>query len=81
MQLATSAGWRLRGTLGGLLAGLLFVCRVRGHSGVGNSLMAYLGKMLWFRRVFNGHPQSGCEIVVLCSRALAHLGRKALHGS
>ncbi|WP_082626669.1 chromate efflux transporter [Tritonibacter multivorans] len=75
MQLATYAGWRLRGIAGGLLAGLLFV-------GPGAVVIAAL---VWLYTLFGALPlvQAGflgikAAVIVIVVQALARIGRKAL---
>ena len=77
MQLATYSGWRLRGTLGGLIAGLLFV--------VPGALVililalgyAYYGQLPIVQAVFTGVKAAVIAIVL---RALISLSYKALNG-
>jgi len=77
MQLATYAGWRLRGTLGGLIAGLLFVlpgALVILALALG---YAFYGQMPIVQAVFAGIKAAVIAIVL---RALITLSRKALDG-
>ena len=77
MQLATYAGWRLHGVLGGLLAGLLFVlpgaavilCLALGY--------AYFGELPLVQAVFLGIQAA---VVAIVFNALLKLSRKALTG-
>lgn len=77
MQLATYAGWRLRGTLGGLMAGLLFV--------LPGALVifalafgyAFYGQLPWVQAVFLGVKAA---VVVIVLHALISLSRRALKG-
>ena len=77
MQLATYAGWRLRGTLGGLLAGLLFVvpgaCVILALA----LLYVHFGDLPLVQSAFLG-IQAAVIVVVL--QALLRLGQKALTG-
>ncbi len=77
MQLATYAGWRLRGTLGGLIAGALFVL-----PGAVVILALALGYALYgqipiVQAVFLGIKAA---VVAIVLRALMSLSRKALNG-
>lgn len=77
MQLATYAGWRLRGVAGGLLAGLLFVL-----PGALVILMlatgyAFYGQLPMVQAIFTGIKAAVIAIVL---RALISLSRKALTG-
>ena len=77
MQLATYAGWRLRGMLGGLLAGLLFV----GPGAVVILVLAlgYIqyGDLPLVRAAFLGVKAA---VIVIVLQALVRLARKALTG-
>ena len=77
MQLATYAGWRLRGTLGGLLAGLLFV--LPGATVILALAFgyAYFGQLPLVQAAFMGIKAA---VIVVVFQALRNLGRKALHG-
>lgn len=77
MQLATYAGWRLRGTLGGLLAGLLFVLPGAAIILVLAFGYAYFGQMPLVQAAFMGIKAA---VIVVVVQALRNLGRKALHG-
>ena len=77
MQLATYAGWRLRGTLGGLLAGLLFVLPGAAVILVLAFGYAYFGQMPLVQAAFMGIKAA---VIVVVVQALRNLGRKALHG-
>ena len=77
MQLATYAGWRLRGIPGGLLAGLLFVLPGALIIGVLVWLYALYGELELVQAGFLGIKASVVVIVLLALRKLA---RKALHG-
>ncbi|WP_281018502.1 MULTISPECIES: chromate efflux transporter [unclassified Minwuia] len=76
MQLATYAGWRLRGVPGGLLAGMLFVipgaCVVLGLA----ILYAHFGKTPLLATLFLGIKAAVLVIVV---EALLKVARRALH--
>lgn len=77
MQLATYAGWRLRGVSGGLLAGLLFVMPGAIIISVLVGLYATYGNLDLVQAGFLGIKASVVIIVLLALRKLA---RKALHG-
>ncbi|AUR03390.1 putative chromate transporter [Phaeobacter inhibens] len=77
MQLATYAGWRLRGAPGGVLAGLLFV--LPGALVIAALVFLYMN--------FGAQPlvQAGflgikAAVVAIVLQALQRLGKKALHG-
>ncbi|QIE47410.1 chromate efflux transporter [Pseudohalocynthiibacter aestuariivivens] len=75
MQLATYAGWRLRGTLGGLIAGLLFV--LPGAAVILLLALAYAsyGQLSLVQAAFLGIKAA---VVIIVLRALWALSRKAL---
>lgn len=75
MQLATYAGWRMRGTLGGLIAGLLFV--VPGALVILSLALgyAYFGDLPWVQSAFVG-IKAAVTIIVL--QALHKVAKKAL---
>ncbi len=76
MQLATYAGWRLRGTPGGLIAGLLFVlpgALVILALALG---YAYYGQLPMVQAVFAGIKAA---VVVIVLQALIKLSAKALN--
>ena len=77
MQLATYAGWRLRGMAGGLLAGLLFVAP--GALVVALLALSYVewGSLPEVQAAFLGIK---AMVVVLVCQALWRLSRKALTG-
>ncbi len=77
MQLATYAGWRLRGVAGGLLAGLLFV--LPGACVIALLALGYAryGDLPWVQSAFLGIKAA---VVVMVFQALARVARKALHG-
>jgi chromate transporter len=76
MQLATYAGWRLHGTLGGLVAGLLFV--VPGAIVIFILALAYalFGEVPLINALFLGVKAAVIMIVV---EALLKVARRALH--
>jgi chromate transporter len=78
MQLSTYAGWRLRGTAGGLLAGLLFV--LPGAAVILALAFAYAswGDVSWVRDAFLGIK---ALVIVIVIQALAKLSKKALTGA
>ena len=75
MQLATYAGWRLHGTIGGLIAGLLFIvpgaCVVLGLS----IAYAFLGNVPLVAALFLGVKAT---VVIIVIEALLKLSRRAL---
>ncbi|MEL7260735.1 MAG: chromate efflux transporter [Pseudomonadota bacterium] len=77
MQLATYAGWRLRGTVGGLLAGLLFV--VPGALVILALALGYVwyGDVPLVRAAFLGIKAA---VIVIVLQALLRLAKKALTG-
>lgn len=77
MQLATYAGWRLRGVRGGLIAGLLFV--LPGALVILGLALGYAsyGKMPVIQAVFAGIKAA---VVVIVLQALLSLARRALSG-
>jgi chromate transporter len=77
MQLATYAGWRLRGVWGGMLAGLLFVvpgALVIAALGVGYALY---GQVPLVQAAFLGIKAT---VVIIVFQALKNLSGKALRG-
>ena len=78
MQLATYAGWRLRGTVGGLIAGGLFV--VPGAIVIAALASAYVtyGALPFVEAAFLGIKAA---VVVIVVQALWRLSRRALRGS
>jgi chromate transporter len=77
MQLATYAGWRLRGTIGGLIAGLLFV--LPGAMVIFALALAYAsyGQLPVVQALFLGIKAA---VVVIVLMALKGLARRALRG-
>ncbi|HSG54626.1 MAG TPA: chromate transporter, partial [Paracoccaceae bacterium] len=77
MQLATYAGWRLRGTMGGLIAGLLFV--LPGAMVIFALALAYAsyGQLPVVQALFLGIKAA---VVVIVLMALRGLARRALRG-
>jgi len=75
MQLATYAGWRLRGTMGGLIAGLLFV--IPGALVIAGLALAYstYGQLSFAQAAFTGIK--AC-VVVIVVQALIKVAGKAL---
>ena len=78
MQLATYAGWRLHGTVGGLIAGLLFV--VPGAFVVLALAVAYatLGETVFIETLFFGVRAAVLVVVV---QALVRVASRALAGT
>lgn len=77
MQLATYAGWRMRGTFGGLLAGLLFVVPGAVVMLVLASLYAAYGAVPWAEAVFLGIKAT---VIIIVVQALIKVSKKALKG-
>ena len=77
MQLATYAGWRMRGALGGVLAGLLFV--LPGALVVAALALAYIhhGQLPLVQAAFTGIKAA---VIAILAGALWRIGRKALTG-
>ncbi|KIC48878.1 chromate efflux transporter [Tateyamaria sp. ANG-S1] len=77
MQLATYAGWRLRGVAGGVLAGLLFV--VPGAVIILGLALVYVqfGDVPFVQAAFLGVKAA---VIVVVLQALLRLGQKALTG-
>ena len=78
MQLATYAGWRLRGVTGGLVAGLLFVMPGAFVILALASVYAYLGEVPLVGALFLGVKAAVLVIVV---EALLRVSKKALNGT
>ncbi len=78
MQLATYAGWRLRGVLGGLLAGLLFV--LPGSLVIAILALGYVtyGQLPLVQAAFLGIKAA---VIVVVFQALRKVARKALVGT
>ncbi len=77
MQLATYAGWRLRGTWGGIIAGLLFV--LPGALAIVALALAYAqyGDVPLVAALFAGVKAA---VLVIVAQALWRLGNRALEG-
>ncbi len=75
MQLATYAGWRLRGVLGGLIAGFLFVLPGALVIAVLVSLYASYGALPLVQSGFLGIKAA---VIIIVLHALRNLSRKAL---
>lgn len=75
MQMATYAGWRLRGTFGGLIAGLLFV--IPGALVILALAMGYViyGQLPLVQAAFLGIKAA---VIIVVLQALLRLGKKAL---
>ena len=78
MQLATYAGWRMRGVPGGLLAGLLFVLPGAAVIAVLALGYAYYGQVPLVQAAFLGIKAA---VIVVVIQALRKVAGKALHGS
>lgn len=77
MQLATYAGWRLRGVSGGLIAGSLFVLPGAAIIAVLVALYAAWGDLPLVQAAFLGIKAA---VIVIVFQALRKLGAKALNG-
>ncbi len=75
MQLATYAGWRLRGTWGGLIAGLLFVIPGAIVMALLATIYAYFGNLPLMETLFLGVKAA---VLVIVLQALIKLSKKAL---
>lgn len=78
MQLATYAGWRMRGTLGGILAGLLFVVPGAIVMLALASLYAAIGTVPLIEAVFLGIKAT---VIIIVLQALLKVSKKALKGA
>lgn len=78
MQLATYAGWRMRGVPGGLLAGLLFVVPGALVIAVLALGYAYFGQLPFVQAAFLGIKAA---VIVVVFQALRKVAGKALHGT
>ncbi|QXT39140.1 chromate efflux transporter [Gymnodinialimonas ceratoperidinii] len=78
MQLATYAGWRLRGTMGGLLAGLLFVLPGAAVMLALASFYAAFGSVPLVEALFLGIKAT---VIVIVLQALLKVSSRALNGS
>ncbi|WP_339759784.1 chromate efflux transporter [uncultured Sulfitobacter sp.] len=78
MQLATYAGWRLRGTAGGLMAGLLFVVPGALVIGVLALGYAYYGQLPLVQAAFLGIKAA---VIIVVFQALKKVAAKALNGA
>ncbi|MCP5072069.1 MAG: chromate efflux transporter [Rhodobacteraceae bacterium] len=76
MQLATYAGWRVNGTIGGLAAGLLFVLPGAFVILALATLYATLGQVPLVEALFLGIKAT---VVVIVIEALLRISKKALH--
>ena len=77
MQLATYAGWRMRGVAGGLLAGLLFVVPCAIVIAALALGYAYFGQLPLVQAAFLGIKAA---VIVVVFQALRKVAGKALHG-
>lgn len=77
MQLATYAGWRLRGVAGGLLGGLLFVVPGAAFIAVLALLYAWYGQLPLVQTAFLGIKVA---VIIVVLQALMKVSSKALHG-
>jgi chromate transporter len=77
MQLATYAGWRLRGVAGGLLGGLLFVVPGAAFIALLALLYAWYGQLPLVQTAFLGIKAA---VIIVVFQALLKVSSKALHG-
>lgn len=77
MQLATWAGWRMHGTLGGIIAGLLFVLPGAAVVLALSAIYAGFGQVPLMAALFTGIQAAVIAVVI---EALIRVSRKALHG-
>ena len=77
MQLATYSGWRLHGTLGGLIAGLLFVLPGAAVMLALATIYAYFGNVPLVSALFLGVKAT---VVLIVVEALLRVAKKALSG-
>ncbi len=77
MQLATYSGWRLHGTLGGLIAGLLFVLPGAAVILLLGTIYAYFGNVPLVSALFLGVKAT---VVLIVVEALLRVSKKALSG-
>ena len=75
MQLATYAGWRINGTLGGLIAGLLFVLPGAFIVALLATIYAFFGNVPIINALFLGVKAT---VVVIVIEALLRVSKKAL---
>ncbi len=78
MQLATYSGWRLHGTLGGLIAGLLFVLPGAAVILALAAIYAYFGDVPLVNALFLGVKAT---VVLIVVEALLRVAKKALNGA
>ncbi|GHA50963.1 chromate transporter [Amylibacter ulvae] len=76
MQLATYAGWRLHGTIGGLIAGLMFVLPGAFVIAILATIYAYFGSVPLVSDLFLGVKAT---VVIIVIEALLRVAKKALH--
>ena len=77
MQLATYAGWRMHGTLGGLIAGLLFVLPGAVVMLALSTLYVTFGQLPLIESLFLGVKAA---VIVIVIEALLRVSKKALNG-
>ena len=78
MQLATYAGWRLHGTPGGLIAGLLFVLPGAAIVLALAAIYASLGDVPLVNALFLGIKAA---VLIIVLEALLRVAKRALHGA
>lgn len=76
MQLATYTGWRLNGTIGGLIAGLLFVIPGAVVILAMATIYAFFGNVPMVEALFLGIKAT---VIVIVIEALLRVSKKALH--
>lgn len=76
MQLATYAGWRLHGTIGGLIAGLLFVLPGACVIFTLAAVYAFYGDLSLVNALFLGVKAA---VIIIVIEALLKVSRRALH--
>lgn len=76
MQLATYAGWRLHGTIGGLVAGLLFVLPGALIVLILSMIYAAFGQVPFIEAIFFGVKAA---VLVIVIEALMRIAKRALH--
>lgn len=75
MQLATYAGWRINGTIGGIIAGLLFFLPGALVIATLATVYAYYGNQTWIASLFLGIKAT---VVIIVIEALLRISKKAL---
>ncbi len=78
MQLATYAGWRLHGLIGGLIAGLLFILPGAGVVLALSMVYAFFGNVSLVSAVFLGVKAA---VIIIVIEALMRVAKRALKGA